>query len=164
MNIRTIKNIKFQSIFFGALLGLSSFSNPDKICDLAKQNPVAGSRSIVFIENDYVSALKKAKAEGKYLFVDAYASWCGPCKQLKQTTFNDRLTADFFNKSFINLSVDMEKGQGPGLSSKWGVEEYPTLLIIDMNGKILHRSVGYVNAGQLTAFGKKGLQKSKTEH
>ena len=153
-----MKNIKYQSILFAAFLCLSSFSSPDKICNLAKQNPVAGSRSIVFIENDYARALKKAKMEGKYLFVDAYASWCGPCKQLKQTTFNDSLTADFFNKNFVNLSLDMEKGQGPDLSSKWGVEEYPTLLIIDTNGIILHRWVGYLNAGQLTAFGKKGLQ------
>jgi thiol:disulfide interchange protein len=153
-----MKNIKYQSILFGVFLCLSSFSSWAKICDSAKQHPVAGSRSIVFIENDYARALKKAKAEDKYLFVDAYASWCGPCKELKQTTFNDSLAAEFFNKSFVNLSVDMEKEQGPSLSSKWGVEEYPTLLIIDMNGKILHRSVGYLNAGQLTAFGKKGLQ------
>jgi len=158
MNVQTIKNTKYQSILVGALLCLSSFSSSERSCALTTTSPVASNRSIVFIENDYARAIKKAKAEGKYAFVDAYASWCGPCIQLKQTTFNDSLTADFFNKSFINLSLDMEKGQGPGLSSKWGVEEYPTLLIMDMNGKILHRSIGYLNAGQLTVFGKKALQ------
>ncbi|SFH19969.1 thioredoxin family protein [Pedobacter insulae] len=158
MNIKTIKIIKYQSLLFGVLLCLSAFSYPDKMSELPKHNPVVGNRSIAFIKNDYVTALKKAKAEGKYLFVDAYASWCGPCKQLKQTTFNHSPTADFFNKSFVNLSVDMERGQGPGLASKWRVEEYPTLLIIDMNGKILSRAIGYLNADQLTAFGKQGLQ------
>lgn len=33
-------------------------------------------------------------------------------KQLKNTTFKDSQAADLFNKNFVNLSVDMEKGQG----------------------------------------------------
>jgi thioredoxin 1 len=48
---------------------------------------------IVFIENSWDNALKEAKTQNKYIFVDAYASWCGPCKMLKATTFNDSKAA-----------------------------------------------------------------------
>ena len=123
-----------------------------------KKKAQEGVRPILFIENDYPGALKKAKAEGRYLFIDAYANWCGPCKQLKQTTFKDPLAADLFNKNFVNLSVDMEKGEGPDLASKWEIQEYPTLLIVDPDGKILLRSVGYLNAMQLADLGKQVLK------
>lgn len=125
--------------------------------NLTIEKPPVKIKSVTFIENTYLIALRKAKAEHKYLFVDAYATWCGPCRQLKNTTFKDSKTADYFNKNFVNLSVDMEKGEGVGLASKWEVQEYPTLLILDDNGKVLFRSIGYLDARQLMAFGKKAF-------
>lgn len=154
-----MKNIKYHILLFGALLSLSSFSTINNIYNLIKENPSVKSKPIKFIENSFSTALKKAKAEHKFIFVDAYATWCGPCKQLKNTTFKDSQTADFFNQNFVNLSIDMEKEEGKDLAAKWEVQEYPTLLILDYNGKLLFRSVGYLDAKQLSAFGKKALQK-----
>lgn len=154
-----MKSIKYQLLLFGALFSLSSFSIIHSVHDLINERPVK-SKPITFIENSYSIALKKAKAERKYVFVDAYTTWCGPCKQLKNITFKDSQAADFFNKNFVNISIDMEKGEGADLASKWDVQEYPTLLILDYNGKVLLRSIGYLDAKQLTAFGKKALQKN----
>jgi thioredoxin 1 len=154
-----MKNIKYQMLLFGALLSLSSFSTINNVYNLIKEIPPVKSKPINFIEDSYSTAMKKAKAEHKFIFVDAYTTWCGPCRQLKNTTFKDSQTADFFNQNFVNLSVDMEKGEGEDLAVKWEVQEYPTLLILDHNGKVLLRSIGYLNAKQLTAFGKKALQK-----
>jgi thioredoxin 1 len=151
--------MKYYLFLFGAILSLSLFSAPGIVNGSAKKNPPAKSKPITFIENAYSTGLKKAKAEHKYIFVDAYATWCGPCKQLKKTTFMDNQAADFFNKTFVNVSVDMEKGEGMELVSKWEVQEYPTLLILDNNGNVVLRSTGYLDAKQLTAFGKKALQK-----
>ena len=146
-------------LLFGALLLLSSFSTINDVYNLIKEKPPVESKPITFIENAFSTALKKAKAEHKYIFVDAYTTWCGPCRQLKNTTFKDSHTADFFNQSFVNLSVDMEKGKGQDLAAQWEVEAYPTLLILDSNGKVLLRSIGYLDAKQLIAFGKKALEK-----
>lgn len=51
---------------------------------------------IQFFEGSYAVALAKAKAENKLLFVDIYASWCGPCKRLKATTFRDPEVGAYF--------------------------------------------------------------------
>src|SRR5690606_18673307 len=154
-----MKNLKYQLLLFGALLLLSSFSLIHNMDDSPNETPPVKSGSIVLIENAFSTAVKKAKAEHKYIFVDAYKTWCGPCKQLKNITFKDSEAADFFNKNFVNLSVDMEKGDGIDLASKWDVLAYPTLLVIDANGKILLRSIGYVDAKQLIAFGENALKK-----
>lgn len=159
INIQLMRNIKLLLLLTGVLMTLSAFSVLKHGPGSAEQKPHKGSRPIIFIENDYPRAFKKAKAEGKYLFVDAYVSWCGPCKQLQQTTFKDPLAADFFNKNFVNLSLDMEKGEGLNMAKKWEIHEYPTLLIVDTNGNILMRRVGYLNAGQLSALGKQVFKK-----
>ena len=95
----------------------------------------------------------KAKAENKYIFVDAYATWCGPCKMLKARTFTDSQAAAFFNANFVNVSMDMEKGQGPQLARKWGLRVYPTLIIFDPKGNAVLGAEGFISANDLIRFG-----------
>jgi thiol:disulfide interchange protein len=33
--------------------------------------------------------IQKAKVEHKYIFVDCYASWCGPCKEMDRNVYSD---------------------------------------------------------------------------
>jgi thiol:disulfide interchange protein len=114
---------------------------------------------IIFIENSWDEALKQAKLQNKYIFVDAYATWCGPCKMLKAKTFTDNKAAAFYNSNFINVAIDMEKGQGPQLARQWQLRAYPTLIIFDPKGKPVLGSVGYIGADDLIRFGKQALKK-----
>lgn len=114
---------------------------------------------INFIENSWAEAIKQAQAQHKYIFVDAYATWCGPCKMLKAKTFKDGKAADFFNKNFVNVAIDMERGVGPALASQWNIQAYPTLIICKPNGKPVYGSVGFIGAGDLIKFGQQGLKK-----
>ena len=60
-------------------------------------------------------ALDKAKSEQKYVFMDCYTSWCGPCKNMTQNVFPQKKAGDYFNPKFICVKYDMEKGEGPEL-------------------------------------------------
>lgn len=115
--------------------------------------------SINFTNATFNDALKQAAAQHKYLFVDAYASWCGPCKLLKATTFHNKKAADFYNANFINLSIDMEQGEGPQLAEAWGITAYPTLIVFAPSGKPLLGTMGYMGADDLIKFGKQAISK-----
>ncbi len=114
--------------------------------------PIEGD-GIVFIEDNWQQAMQEAKKTGKPIFVDVYADWCGPCRELKKTTFKDPAAAAFFNDHFINISVNVEKGQGPELGAQWSIQALPTLLIVDSAGRVLSQSVGYLSAKQLLHWG-----------
>ena len=125
------------------------------------QNKVAAkpATQIRFIEDAWKEALKQGAAQNKYIFVDAYATWCGPCKMLKARTFTDAKVAAFYNKNFINVSIDMEKGLGPQLAQEWQLTAYPTLIIFSPKGKPVLGSVGFIDANALLSFAQQALAK-----
>lgn len=105
----------------------------------------------IHFEHDltFSQALEKAKEEGKIVFMDCYTTWCGPCKKLSAETFTNNEVGEFFNSHFVSLKVDMEKGEGPELSGRFTVRGYPTLLWINPDGSIKHRTMGFVPAEKL---------------
>ncbi len=108
---------------------------------------------ISFSDADWFEILATAKKENKVIFMDAYTTWCGPCKKMSRSTFTDKKVGEFYNANFINVKKDMEKGEGIQLAKEYNVRAYPTLLFIDGDGKIAHRAVGFLNAEEFLDLG-----------
>lgn len=111
-----------------------------------------------FFTGTFLEALAKAKQENKLVFVDAYAVWCGPCKMMKSQTFTDKKVIEFYNKHFINVAMDMEKGEGLKYAAPWGITHYPTLLYFKPGGAIIHNAIGFHNTWQFVELGEKVLK------
>ena len=154
--MKKLVNVRLLSGFGVMLLiGFSPFS--------AMAQSVKKADSIRFINNSWIDALHQAQVQNKYIFVDAYATWCAPCNLLRATTFKNSKVAAFFNQNFINVEMDMERGDGPDLAERWGIQAYPTLLVLDSNGKPVTEALGYIGANALVRFGKDALTKTASE-
>lgn len=105
--------------------------------------------SIEFYNSGWNDILEKARAQNKPIFLDIYATWCGPCKQLKKNTFSDEEVGKYFNTHFINAAFDAEKGEGLILAERYGIHSYPTMLFINPDGTVKETVIGYRNAKQL---------------
>ncbi len=101
------------------------------------------AQGIQFTNGTWKELKAKAEKENKLIFMDAYAEWCGPCKKMAKDVFTQKEVGDYFNTHFVNVKMDMEKGEGIGLSNDFGIQAYPTLLFINSEGKVVHRAVGY---------------------
>ena len=122
------------------------------------QMTLAQADGIAFRVLSFSEALKRAEVEDKLLFVDCFTTWCGPCKRLSKVVFKDSLVADYFNRHFVNLKMDMEKGEGVELRKKYGVHAYPTLLFINSSGEVVYRLVGAEDAPELLKKVKLGVE------
>jgi thioredoxin-related protein len=97
-------------------------------------------------DTKWADILAKAKTENKVIFMDAYTTWCGPCKKMAADIFPQKDVGDYFNKQFVNVKMDMEKGEGLDLARKYKIRAYPTYLFIDGNGELVHKSMGMMPA------------------
>jgi len=100
------------------------------------------AQGIDFFHGTWEEALVKSEKEGKLIFVDAYTTWCGPCKQMSANIFPLEEVGDVFNTNFINVKLDMEKAESTSFRKKHSVRAYPTLFFINGKNEAVHTTVG----------------------
>ncbi|TKK70772.1 DUF255 domain-containing protein [Ilyomonas limi] len=116
----------------------------------------------------------KAKAEHKYIFMDCFTTWCGPCKYMSAQIFPQEAVGDLMNANFINVGVQLDTtdsdneevkswyAAGHDIAKEYGIMAYPTFLIFDQNGKLVHRIVGAAQTGdEFIAKAKEALDPAK---
>ena len=116
-------------------------------------------QGIEFFHGTFEEALEESKAQGKLIFIDAYAEWCGPCKRMAATVFKEESVGNYYNQNFINMKIDMEKGEGPSLAKKYKVRAYPTFFFIDEKGEIVATAKGGRQTKQFLQLGENALKK-----
>ncbi|GAA5085474.1 hypothetical protein GCM10023210_06330 [Chryseobacterium ginsengisoli] len=100
--------------------------------------------AVKFQDLPFKELVAKAKKENKLLFIDAYTSWCGPCKMMEKNTFTQKAVGDYYNANFVNARFDMEKGEGREIATKFGVRSYPTYLFLNGDGELVSQNFGYM--------------------
>src|ERR1035437_544252 len=76
---------------------------------------------IKFEQGTWDEIKAKAKAENKFIFMDAFTSWCGPCKWMAKNVFTNDTAAKYYNATYINAAFDMEKGEGLKIAEQYDV-------------------------------------------
>jgi thiol-disulfide isomerase/thioredoxin len=108
------------------------------------------------LKNAAEQAVKLSDFRGKYLLIDFWASWCGPCRA--SFPHMRELYAQYKGKNFeiLSLSTDRDKAawmkaleqdnnpwpqahdqQGKVSKDQFNVQVLPTLFLLDPNGKII---------------------------
>lgn len=98
-------------------------------------------------KESYDQMLARAKQENKYIFIDFFTTWCGPCKRMDEKTFTDAKVQDLLN-SMIAADWDAEKDPWIDLAKKYRVSAYPTLIVIGPDGKEVDRHLGYLDPAE----------------
>jgi len=110
---------------------------------------------------DEVKAL--AKQKGNNIFLDCYATWCGPCKMMDKQVYSNDSIASYLNENFVSIRLQMDStSQDNEMVKKWfalayqvknkyGITELPTLLFLSPNDTLLDKRIGYQNINNFLA-------------
>lgn len=95
--------------------------------------------------------LQKAKTENKYIFVDCYTTWCGPCKAMEKNVYPDTKVGDIMNDKFLSVKAQMDRtnkddnnikawyNDAKKIETDFKIEAFPTLLFFSPDGRLVHR-------------------------
>lgn len=102
---------------------------------------------------DYTAALVRAQREGRAVLVNFTGSdWCGFCMRLKAEVLDDPEFAAWAGESFVLLEVDLPRRadvdpelleRNREICSRYAVDGFPTLLVLDEQGRALGGLAGF---------------------
>ncbi len=118
-------------------------------------------QGVKFVFQNYSKAIDSSKGSNKLIFIDFYTDWCSPCKKMSKEVFPLNSVGDFFNKHFVNIQVNAEKGEGPELARKFSISEYPTFVFLDHNENLIYRFSGTRDSIRIILEGEKAISLSK---
>jgi len=132
------------------------------------------SSRIKFEESLTLDQIKsKAKNEGKYIFIDAFATWCLPCKKMDKEVFTNDSVAGYVNDKFISVRVQVDTSKNDDENIKrwypdaarvreeYKIESLPSFLFFSPDGQIIHRGVAYKNPGEFIKLLDEALDSTK---
>lgn len=106
---------------------------------------------------DYEEALAKAKAEDKVLLIEFHGSdWCPPCIKLNQEVLTKDEFKAYAKESLVLLNVDFprktalsdeQRSHNEALAEKFGLQGVPMVVLLDGDGNILDKNVGFPRGG-----------------
>ncbi len=115
----------------------------------------------------------KAKAENKYVFLDCYATWCGPCKEMDKNVFTKKRVGEFVNDKFISVRIQMDTSlrdnerikkwykDARQIRDEFKVFAYPTFLFLSPEGEIVHKDIGFKSESSFIALAEDAINPQK---
>jgi thioredoxin-related protein len=116
---------------------------------------------------------EKAKHENKYIFLDVFATWCGPCKMMDKNVYSNDTLGDYFNKKFISVRVQTDKTardddfvrswykDAISIQEQYRIDAYPSFIFLTPDGSPIHQASGYKVVDSLIALAKVATKPGK---
>lgn len=106
---------------------------------------------------DWEAAKAKAKAENKPILINFTGTdWCGWCIRIEKEVFSKKEFQEYAAKNLILMEVDFPKkkelpaevkAQNKALDKEFAIEGYPTIFLLDAEGKKISEDIGYREGG-----------------
>ena len=118
---------------------------------------VFGQKNGVRFEDNtsWAKIVAKAKAEHKYIFIDCFTTWCGPCKNMEKDVFSLKEVGHFMNSRYISIRLQMDStkndnenvrkqyAKAHSILKTFRINAFPSYLFLSPTAAAVHRGLGY---------------------
>ncbi len=118
----------------------------------APATSAAGAGKIAEWAESFEAAKARAAESNSLLFVDFYATWCGPCQMLDHNVFPKPEVAEALSK-WVKVKVDVDRQRQ--IAGQFRIYAMPTLVVLSPQGKEIERVTGYLDASQFVSWVRK---------
>jgi len=145
--VRTLVDVKEVTVGGDANASLFAFKAPEGAKEVSLEEMSADKWY-----HNLDEAKEVAKRTNRKIFIDFYATWCGPCKLLAAEVFP---TADFkkLSKNLVFCKIDVD--QDKATSQAYKITAMPTQMVVNADGSVVVTKVGYGGVADFfNTFGK----------
>ncbi len=99
----------------------------------------------------FSEALEAQKVEKRKMVVDVYTEWCGWCKKMDQTTFQNEHIVNYLNEHFYPVKFDAEQDQSIDFNGrtydfvKYGRKGYHALAVELTQGRLSYPTTVFLD-------------------
>jgi thiol:disulfide interchange protein len=119
------------------------------VCDLIADRSGRGGKDAIAWRADLTAARAEAARTHRPLFIDFSAGWCGPCQEMRRTTFSDPAVAAALSDK-IPVSIDID--QHGDVAQQFGVTSIPTLVLFSERGVAIKSTSGFMSSDEFVAW------------
>ncbi len=171
-----MKIIKLQIVILIGITFMTSCNLMNSKKGILSLQTEIDTSSIKFQYETLNSAVKISKEMEKPVFIYFTADGCGPCLKMEHSDFTDSLVMDYYNTNFICVKSHRKRLSSSGIVTdeekrlnkpidlvmdKYYISGNPSFVIIDSDGNLIHKSIGYKNQSELIQFGKDALSNDR---
>ncbi len=147
---------KLTASFLLSLIAIAFAACDDTNANTGNPDADAAESRIEWM-TDYELARELSREAGKPVLMNFTGSdWCPPCIQMKSDVLDTSTFQEYAKGNLVLLELDFPRQapideelerQNEELASSYGVQGFPTFVVIDGEGEELRRSVGYTRGG-----------------
>jgi thiol:disulfide interchange protein DsbD len=145
------KGLGLLALALTILLGVRAVESGLRLELLPRASTSAAPKESLWMQQDFEGALARARSEHKLVLVDTYAEWCAQCKELDEKTWPEPRLREWIQRSAVAIRIDADKVR-PDIATRFRISGFPTVLLLDEEGRELKRFVGFQGPAEMLAF------------
>lgn len=104
--------------------------------------------------SDFETARRTAQQQNRPMLLHFYADWCFPCKRMEKDVLSRPAVVQVLSSNLVLVKIDVDRS--PDLAKRFGVNQFPSDVIVDPTGERILSSTGYQEADKYVAFARHG--------